>query len=164
MTTPASGTISLGNVRAEIGIGGPIGLTDGSVRTLSGVSSGPVSLSNCYNKTGAGGGGGGFVATGHNANSTGVTTGSQFTRSVNPYVTVTGGSGTGRTYLWSIATQDDGNFVLTDSTLAACTVSHLIGKYGYIGKCTLNCACADDAGNSANVTGVQVIFDYEASL
>lgn len=164
MTTPASGTISLGNVRAEIGVGGPIGLTDGSVRTLSGVSSGPVSLSNCYGKTGAGGGGGGFVATGHGDSVIGTVTGSQFTKAVHPYVTTMGGSGTGKTYLWSIATQDDGLFVLSDSTSATCTVSHIIGKYGYIGGCTLNCAVGDDAGNSANVTGVTADFDYESTL
>lgn len=164
MTTPASGTISLGNVRAEIGVGGPIGLTDGNVRTLSGVSSGPVALSDCYNKTGAGGGGGGFVATGNSASAVGVAPGAQFTKSVSPSVTSTGGSGTGKTYLWSIATQDDANFVLTNSTSQTCTVSHIIGKYGYIGGCTLNCAVGDDAGNSANVTGVMADFDFESAI
>lgn len=164
MTTPLSGQISIGNCRAEIGIGGPLGLLDGAMRTLSGVSSGPVSLTDCYNKTGAGGGGGGFVATGHGDAAVGIATGSQFTESVFPSVSVVGGSGTGRTYLWSIATQTTTGFTLTNATSATCTVSHVIGKYGFVGSCTLNCACADDAGNSANVTGVAADFDYESTL
>jgi hypothetical protein len=164
MTTPVSGQISLSNVRAEIGVGGPIGLLDASVRILTGLSSGPVSLNDCHGKTGAGGGGTGFAATGTGDLQSGTATGTAFTAHAYPTASSTGGSGTGKTYLWSIATQDDTGFAITNGNTATPTVTHLIGNYGYFGACTLNCVCGDDIGNTKTVTGLTVRFDFESTV
>jgi hypothetical protein len=56
MTTPASGTISLTDVMAELrtvnaGRAYPISLGDADVRALAGVASGAISLSNLYGKS-----------------------------------------------------------------------------------------------------------------
>ena len=47
MTTPCSGPISLGDVQAEVP-GVPIGLGDADVRAFTGISSGIISLADCY--------------------------------------------------------------------------------------------------------------------
>ena len=44
MTLPSSGTITMGNVKTELGISGTLTLTDSRVRTLFGVPSGTITL------------------------------------------------------------------------------------------------------------------------
>jgi hypothetical protein len=51
MTLQSSGLISLGDVRTELAASGTIGLGDSNVRTLAGVASGAIGLSNLYGKT-----------------------------------------------------------------------------------------------------------------
>ena len=75
MTLPASGAISLNNVNVELGLSGTtsINMNQASVRTLFGVASGAISMSDGYGKSNtiaigytvvAGGGGGGNVTAG----------------------------------------------------------------------------------------------------
>ena len=70
MTLPASGTITLGQVATELGVGLPISLGDANVRALAGVPSGAISLTNLYGKS-AGGVKNPFVTTGAGASVTG---------------------------------------------------------------------------------------------
>lgn len=51
MTLPASGAISMSQVRTELGASGAISLGQASVRALAGVASGTISLSNLYGKS-----------------------------------------------------------------------------------------------------------------
>lgn len=53
MALPASGPISLAQVRTELGLSGPISLGQSQVRSLAGVASGPISLSNLHGKSAA---------------------------------------------------------------------------------------------------------------
>jgi hypothetical protein len=53
MTLPASGAISMSQVRTELGASGAISLGQASVRTLAGVASGAISLGNLYGKANA---------------------------------------------------------------------------------------------------------------
>lgn len=55
MTLPVSGPISLNNVNVELGLSGTatIGMNDSAVRTLFGVSSGAISMSDGYGKSNA---------------------------------------------------------------------------------------------------------------
>lgn len=56
MTLPAAGSpISMGQVNTELGLSGAVSLNDTGVRSLFGVSSGAISLSNGYGKTFANG-------------------------------------------------------------------------------------------------------------
>lgn len=50
MSLPASGEISLSQVRAELGGSGAVALGDSNVRSLAGVSSGAISLDNLHGK------------------------------------------------------------------------------------------------------------------
>lgn len=50
MTTP-TGDITLGNVATELGVGLPLTLGDSRVRSLAGVSSGPITLGQCRGKS-----------------------------------------------------------------------------------------------------------------
>lgn len=50
MTLQASGAISLGDIRTELGLTGTISLNDSIVRALLGKSSGAISLSDGYGK------------------------------------------------------------------------------------------------------------------
>lgn len=51
MALPSTGPISLGQVRAELGLSGPISMGSGTVRSLAGVASGPISLYNLLGKS-----------------------------------------------------------------------------------------------------------------
>jgi hypothetical protein len=51
MTLPASGSISLTQVAAELGVGAAIGLGDANVRNLAQVPTGAISLTDLYGKT-----------------------------------------------------------------------------------------------------------------
>jgi hypothetical protein len=159
MTLPTSGPISMVQVRAEAGVGGAISLDQAEVRTLAAVASGVISMSDLRGKTGPGAAGT-MVVTATGAESIGQATGTVFTAYASPSVTVTGETAP-LSHLWTIATQSGGGFVLENANLAECLVSHLIGKYGYIGSCTMSCTVSDGAGHTDTKTGIPVEFDYQ---
>lgn len=51
MTTPASGAISIGNVRTELGVGGALSMSASNFRAVAADFAGTLSLSQCYGKT-----------------------------------------------------------------------------------------------------------------
>jgi hypothetical protein len=159
MTLPTSGPISLVQVRAELGTGGPISLDQPDVRALAGVDTGAIGLLDLRGKTGPGSGAA-MTVTATDGADTGEAPGSAFTAYAYPSVSVAGGTAP-FTYTWTIATQDDDGFTLSSADVATCEVSHRIGKYGYIGQCTLSCLVSDNAGNTQTASGVVAYFDYQ---
>lgn len=51
MALPSTGAISMAQVRTELGGSGPISLGDANVRSLAGVPSGPISMTNLHGKS-----------------------------------------------------------------------------------------------------------------
>lgn len=104
MTTPASNPISLTNVAAELGISANgIELGQANVRTLAGVPSGPISLTNLLNKS---------AGTALSANATPTTvsgscTGASTCTADSTSASCAAGGGTGTyTYLWQLVSGD----------------------------------------------------------
>lgn len=158
---PASGQIDMGKVRAEVATGGAVSLGDAPVRALAGVPDGDISLSDLYDKAGTPASG--FTATPQDGEASGVATGTTFIASVSP--SVAEGNGTPPyARQWSIAVQDDAAFVLKDADQAACTVEHRIGKYGYVGQCSLTCVSSDAAGQQVTNTGITALFNFQQDI
>lgn len=158
MTTPSTGAISLGQVRAENGTPGAVGLNDSMVRALAGIDTGSISLSDLYGKTGASGPTPVVVGLDDLASDT--VTGVQFQARCYPAVNVSAGTPP-YAYQWSITTQSDAGFSLLAATSDICEVRHIVGKYGYVGGCTLTCVVSDSKGQSATKTGIRADFDFQ---
>lgn len=163
MTLPTGGAISMAGIRAELGVGGPVDLNRSDVRGLAGVSSGAIALSDFYGKTGPANPDE-MTVTGSGAAKVGQANGiTAFTAQAYPDVSVTGGLAP-FTYAWTITVQDDNGFTLSNANQATCTVSHSIGKYGYIGQCSLSCSVSDSAGQTKTVSGLVAYFDYQYGI
>lgn len=156
---PASGTISMMQVRAEAGTGGEISLDQAGVRSLAGIPtpSSVISMNDLHGKVGLGPTGP-MTVTGNNDEIVDYATGLPFTATLSPSVSVAGGTAP-LSFRWVIAIGS--SFTLADATLPACRVSHVIGKYGYIGTCTLTCTVSDSGGNTVEKTGITASFDYQ---
>lgn len=152
MTLPASGTITLGQVAAELGIGLPLELGDSRVRALAGVPSGPISLSNLYGKT-AGGGSppASSPLTVQTQDGQGFADSSGSSGTVQCFVsaTVTGGTGA-ITHLWEF-TSNPGQFTLTNSNSATARVSKAYTRYSG------GAATAELRYTARDSTGAQVV-------
>lgn len=159
MTLPTTGPISLAQIRAELGIGGVISLSRSEVRNLAGIATGTIGMASLRGKTGPGSGPA-FSVMASNGAAFGDATGAQFTAHATPSVAASGGTAP-FSYVWTIAIQDDSGFAVTSANAATCDVSHTIGKYGYIGECTLTCIVNDNAGNTVTKTGILASFSYE---
>lgn len=159
MTTPTAGAIGMAQVRVERGTAGTISLNESAVRSLAGVPSGTISLSNLYNKTGVGSSPP-LAVTAFDGIAAGDAPPAVFTATVNPRVTVTGGT-TPYSYQWTISIQSDSGFTLASPTAAICSVSHQIGRYGYVGECTLTCVVSDASGKQLEKTGIVASFDFQ---
>lgn len=158
---PASGQIDMGKVRAEVATGGPVGLGDAAVRALAGVPSGEIGLDDLYNKAGTPATG--FTATPQDGEASGPATGTTFITSVYPSVLEANGTPP-YARQWSISVQDDAGFVLKDADQATCTVEHRIGKYGYVGQCSLTCVSSDAAGQQVTNTGIVALFNFQQDI
>ncbi|WP_225241119.1 hypothetical protein [Janthinobacterium lividum] len=156
MTLPSSGTISMAQVNVEIGHGSNavISLGESAVRTLAGVPSGPVSLSQLYGKSSYTP----MSGTGVDGLTEGVAAGVQYTDSCYPYVTVSGGSG-GYTFAWTFITANGSTLV--NPTSSNPTVRHSIGKFGYTGTSTLQCVITDSTSHQITVSPVNATFSIE---
>lgn len=153
MTLPALGSINIGQVAAELGIGLPLSLGDSRVRALAGVASGPISLSDLYGKSA----GGTLSAIGNSDTSSMAGNATGITYPGHAFPSVSAGGGTAPyTYLWSIT--GGTGFTLTNATSATCDVAHSIGPAGFNGTCTLQCIVNDSASHTTNVTGVTAVY------
>ena len=159
MTLPTTGPISAMQVRAELGVGGEISLGQAEVRDLAEVPTGPVSFADLRGKTGPQPPST-LTATGNSDTATGDATGVSFTAYAYPSVTITGGTAP-YTVRVSIATQKDGGFSLSGEETATPTVAHQIGRFGYIGQCTLTFVVSDSAGGTVTLQGVVAGFDFK---
>lgn len=162
MTLPASGKIDMAAVRAEVGIGGAVSLGDDPVRSLAAVLAGEIALADLYGKTGSGGASTLAVVV-TDGFAQGQATGAPFTAEAFPEVAVTGGTAP-LSFLWTVATQSDSRFTLDFADQATCRVSHDIGRYGYIGGCTLTCVISDAAGHQATAEGVAANFEFQQEI
>lgn len=146
MTLPASGSISLGQVAAELGIGLPLSLGDSRVRNLAGVASGPISLGQLRGKSGVAP----LSATSTNDSGYASTVAGGGTVSCSPRVTAGGGTGV-ITYLW-VFTSNPNGCTLSNATSAACTVSKTYTQSSNgVANATLRCTVRDGGGTGATV-------------
>lgn len=158
MTLPASGSISLSQVNVELGLpaNAQISLTDAAVRTLAGVPSGPISLSNLYGKSSQ------FTVNATSASNSELST-SNGTVTCFPSVSVSGGSGS-FSYAWSF-TSNPNNCALLDSTLATCRVSHSYTSHSNgSANAVLQCIVTDSTnGKTVTATGITATVSWEWS-
>ena len=159
MTLPSTGPISMMQVRAEVGAAGAVSLGQTSVRNLAGIASGAIGMASLRGKTGAGSSAA-FSVTSTDGSASDYSTGTVFTAHAYPSVSVTGGTAP-LSYQWAITVQQDSGFTLANANAATCDVAHQIGKYGYIGDCTLSCRISDSGGNTVEKTGIVASFSYE---
>lgn len=129
MTLPASGNLTMAQVAAELGIGLPLELGDSRVRTLAGVPSGPISMSNLYGKSA------GAPPPAPTPLSVQVQDGSGYAESssasgtVSCQVTATVTGGTGAiTHLWEFIS-NPGQATLSNSNSASARVSRNYARY-----------------------------------
>jgi hypothetical protein len=144
-------------VAAELGISLPLTLGDSRVRTLAGVSSGPITLGQLRGKSAVPP----LTANGVNASQMVVTSNSQGgTASCSPSVTASGGAGP-YTYQWAF-TSNPSSFTLSNGTSAICSISrgYTRNQTGII-SATLQCTVGDSGGRSAVVTGITGTLDFE---
>lgn len=130
MTLPSSGNLTMAQVAAELGIGLPLELGDSRVRTLAGVTSGPISMSSLYGKS-AGGTSGPApgpltvqTTDGYGRASSETSSG---TVACNVSATVSGGTGT-IVHLWEF-TSNPGQFTLSNANTASARVSKSFSRY-----------------------------------
>ena len=144
MTLPASGTISIGMVAAELGIGLPLSLGDPRVLALAGKSSLPISLSDLYGRSAYTP----MTVTGIDGYGSGTSQFSGGTAGCSPSVTVTGGSG-GQTYAWSFVGSAQG-CILASASFSACSVTHAFSKNSN-GSASpqLQCVVTDNTGHTS---------------
>ena len=149
MTLPSSGAISLSNVNVELGRGSTatISLGESAVRTLAGVPSGAISLSNLYGKTFAP-----TISISPDPLQTTISGGGSVTSGAAT-ATASGGAG-GYTYAWTYVSGD--SFTINSPTSASTTFTTTLVSGGYkLGdyRCTVT-----SAGATASAD-IQVIFE-----
>lgn len=161
MALPASGTISLALVLAELqktnaGRSLPISLGDTDVRTLAGVPSGAISLTSLYGKSN----GSALSAAITNGSATYSSISSGGTAICNPGVTASGGT-PGYTYLWSF-TSNPNSCTLGSSTSTSCSVSKAFSQNAQGGaSAVLQCIITDSASGTITKTGITATLSWE---
>lgn len=159
MTTPVSGSISLTHVLAELqtmnpGRGFPISLGDSDVRQLAGVLSGPISMSDLYNKSA-------YVPMSGQAFDD-VQSFSSYragTASTHPYATLSNGIAP-YSITWSFTSNPDNAVINAGQGTLTPTVSTTYGRFAEGGfTADLQCVIIDGAGNTLTLN-CSVIADW----
>lgn len=158
MTLPTSGSLSMLQVLDELrtmnpGRGLPISLGDADVRSLAGVPSGDISMSQLYGKSA----GSALVATGNNDYGVSSSDGRSGTVSAYPSVSYSGGQGA-KTFQWSVLSAP-ANVTLSNANSAQCTVSRSFARDSS-GRAVvyLRCVVSDTSGS---VTVDNIIAELE---
>ena len=149
MTLPSTGPISLANVNVELGLSSTtnISLNQTNVRTLAGVPSGTISLSNLYGKTFAP-----TISISPDPLQTTISGGGSVTSGAAT-ATASGGAG-GYTYAWTYVSGD--SFTINSPTSASTTFTTTLVSGGYkLG----NYRCTVTSGGATASADIQVIFD-----
>lgn len=150
MTLPATGTMTMDMIRAEIGlpVGTRVSFTDSSVYALAGKTAGvAISLNDFYGKTvGSTPGTSFFVST---TPSPAVATRSTNTSGnvvVGSTATASGGTGTGFTYAWTYVSGD--SFTIGNAGFAAATFTKFCAP-GDVFNGTYLCTATDSGAHTA---------------
>jgi hypothetical protein len=153
MSLPASGSISMSQIAAELSIGsGGLNLNDSRVRGLAGIGSGTISFSSLRGKsnvqpltaTSSGTDGSAISASGG-----GVVTGSV---TANP-----SGSTGSYTYAWVIIS---GNASLVDASSQTCSVTGSYAKLqSYIRNISLQCTVTSGSTSVVTTIGIKLVVD-----
>jgi hypothetical protein len=161
MTLPASGTISLSDVLAEIRLATParsatISLGDADVLALAGKSAAPISLSDLYGKSS-------YVpmtVTGVSDFASNIPTATPGTASVSPSVTVRDGSG-GYTYAWAYMAGYGASSTLSNSNSPACNVTKAFARNenGSFDE-FLQCTVTDNTGHVVTVSNIEAYAQW----
>lgn len=160
MTLPASGVITLTQVMNELrvvnpGRAYPISLGDADVRSLAGVPSGAISLTNLYGKSS-------YVAlsaTSSNDSQSFFSGSGAGVAICSPSVSVTGGT-LPYTYLWSFTSNPNG-CSLGGSTSATCNVSKAFAfNSNGSASAVLQCVITDNIGATVTKTGITAALDW----
>lgn len=158
MTITTTAPVSLGDVLAELrlvnpGRALPVSLGDADVRSLAGVASGPVGLSDLKGKSS-------YIPmtlTAHNAANAADSSVAGGTVSCSPSVSVTGGSG-GYSYAWAFVTA--AGCTLSAGNAPSCTVSHSYVKSA-IGSAVATVRCTvTDATSHTQFIDVTASLDW----
>jgi hypothetical protein len=143
MTLPASGSITLGDVAAELGIGLPLSLGDARVLALAGKSAPPISLSDLYGKSAA------APMSGSIPNSSGTTlapgSSPTHTETVSVSINVQGGV-LPLSYAWSHVTGDGSVTAVNGANTSASFTVSRFAPAGTIYSQVVQCVVTDSTG------------------
>lgn len=160
MTLPVSGALTLDAVMTELRLvtpsrAYPISLGDSDVRSLAGVPSGPISLTNLYGKSS-------YIpmtVTGTGAAGFALSNGALRSVSCSPSVAVSNGL-VPYTYLWSFTSNPDG-CTLANATSATCTVSKsFAGNTSGFANAVLQCQVTDAFPNTVTASGITASLEW----
>ena len=157
MTTPSSGEIRMSHVATEISAGYPLSLTDSRVRTLAGVPSGQISLSQLRGKSAA------LRATGNSASAFKDSRTGAGTVSCNPSVTNVQGGTAPYTYNWSFVTNPGGFAISTytdwNTVISKAYGINTNGNYTAV----LQCIVSDSSGKSVVVYPINATLQWSGN-
>lgn len=163
MTTPASGAITIGQAAAEAGVGLPASLGDTALRTLAGVPSGPISMSDLYGKSAGAPPPAPSPLTVQTQDGSGYADSSTTSGTVSCQVTatVTGGTGT-IIHLWEF-TSNPGQFTLSNSNSPTAQVSRNYVRYSSgVADAKLRYTARDSTGASVVAQPVTATLEWNS--
>lgn len=158
MTLP-TGIIYMTQVNVELGRPETayITLDDGSVRALSGFTSGAIDMNSLRGKsayTNMTGSGTGFYSTGQASTTQSFTAGDEMRVSVQngkaPY-----------SYSWSF--QAANGCSMGTNGMSTVFISRTIPRFGYTGNCVVQCVITDSTGRTLTIQNIEGVFDWQTN-
>jgi hypothetical protein len=158
MTLPASGSISLGDVAAELGAGLPLSLGDSRVLALAGKGALPISLSDLYGKSSIPP----LTANATGGYSSGSSTTSGGTVSTSATASPSGGVAP-YSYAWTVVS-NTGGATVGSLTGQSVSISKSFGKLSDgSASVTFNVTVSDSQGRSVTVNNVTATIEWSSS-